>query len=201
MEERSLGVLRSLGLGALDLDRTVGKVSGGEATLLAVSAALLKAPSVLLLDEPTNNLDTEARDLLTAALARRQGATLVVTHDRQLLGAVERIGELRERDERTSELRWFGGNIAAFDEAIAAERDTARQTLANAKSVAQKEHRDLRTRVEGDGKRRQRAAKARANAEVTSGRRQGEAGSGGKDGGTSLEGSRGTARGRNRGAC
>ena len=124
---------------------------------------------MLLLDEPTNNLDTEARELLTAALARRSGVTLVVTHDRQLLGAVDRIGELRERDERTSELRWFGGNIDAFDEAIAAERDTAHQTLATAKSVAQKEHRDLRTRVEGDGKRRQRAAKARANAEVTRG--------------------------------
>ena len=122
---------------------------------------------MLLLDEPTNNLDSEARELLTAALARRQGCTLVVTHDRQLLSAVDRIGELRERDERTTELRWFGGNIQEFDEAIAAERETAHQTLATAKSVAQTEHRDLRTRIEGDGKRRQRAGKALANHEVT----------------------------------
>ena len=42
VEERSLAVLRSLGLGDLELDRTVGHVSGGEATLLAVSAALLE---------------------------------------------------------------------------------------------------------------------------------------------------------------
>jgi len=169
VEERSLEMLRSLGLGPLELDRSVGRVSGGEATLLAVSAALLAAPSVLLLDEPTNNLDAEARELLSSALARRRGATLVVTHDRQLLGAVERIGELRERDDRTTELRWFGGAIDAFDEAIAAEREAAHQSLVTAKAIAQREHRDLRTRVEGDGKRRQRAVKARANAEVTRG--------------------------------
>ena len=169
LEERSLEVLRSLGLGAIGLDRTVGRVSGGEATLVAVGAALLAGPSVLLLDEPTNNLDTEAREMLTSALSRRSGATAVVTHDRQLLSAVERIGELRENDDRTTELRWFGGAIDVFDEATAAERETAQQTLVSAKALAHREHRDLRIRVEGDGKRRQRAAKARANAEVTRG--------------------------------
>jgi len=166
VEERSIEVLRSLGLESLGLDRTVGHVSGGEATLLAVSAALLAEPSVLLLDEPTNNLDVEARERLTAALLRRDGATLVVTHDRQLLGSVERIGELRERDDRTTELRWFGGAIDAFDEAIAAERDTAHQTLVTAKADLSRQAKDLTTHRDSAGKKARAGEKARAQRRV-----------------------------------
>ena len=64
VEDRARAVLASLGLGYLQLDRTVGHVSGGEATLLAVGAALLAQPECLLLDEPTNNLDSSARENL-----------------------------------------------------------------------------------------------------------------------------------------
>ena len=169
VEERASATLASLGLQCLSLDRSVGNVSGGEATLLAIGAALLTDPDVLLLDEPTNNLDGAGRDRLAGSLAARHGATAVVTHDRALLSAVDRIGELREREDRTTELRWFGGAIDAFDDAIAAERETVHQTLVTAKADAARQARDLVTRTEGDGKRRQRAAKARANAEVTRG--------------------------------
>lgn len=167
VEERSLAVLRSLGLARLGLDRSVGEVSGGEATLLAIGAALLADPDVLLLDEPTNNLDNAARELLLRALAERGGATAVVTHDRALLAAVDRIGELREREDRSTELRWFGGALAAFEEAKAAEREGAEQALVAASADVARQARDLVTRNEGDGKRRRRAAKARANNEVT----------------------------------
>ncbi|NTV39334.1 MAG: ABC-F family ATP-binding cassette domain-containing protein, partial [Demequinaceae bacterium] len=61
VEDRARSVMASLGLGAIGVDRTVGQISGGEATLLAVGAAVLAQPDVLLLDEPTNNLDDEAR--------------------------------------------------------------------------------------------------------------------------------------------
>ncbi|MGC4175459.1 ABC-F family ATP-binding cassette domain-containing protein [Demequina sp.] len=169
VEDRALTVLRSLGLGTLTLDRAVGEVSGGEATLLAIGAALIAEPEVLLLDEPTNNLDAHARDLLAAALATRSGATAVVTHDRALLAAVDRIGELRERDDRTTELRWFGGALHEFEASLAAERAAAEQAVVTASADVSRQHRDLRARVEGDGKRRQRAAKAKANAEVTRG--------------------------------
>ena len=169
VEDRALAVLRSLGLSGLSLDRTVGEVSGGEATLLAIGAALLTEPQVLLLDEPTNNLDAHARDLLASALGSRAGATAVVTHDRSLLAGVDRIGELRERDDRTTELRWFGGAIEAFEGALAREREAAAQAVDTANADVARQHRDLRSRVEGDGKRRQRAAKARANHEVTRG--------------------------------
>jgi len=167
VEERAIGVLSSLGLDSLELDRTVGHVSGGEATLLAIGAALLAEPDVLLLDEPTNNLDAFARDRLLAALAARGGATAVVTHDRGVLARVDRIGELRERDDRSTELRWFGGAIDAFEEALAAERETAEQAVVTASADVARQHRDLRARVESGGKRHDRAKKALANHEVT----------------------------------
>lgn len=167
VEERAAAVLGSLGLGALALDRVVGEVSGGEAMLLAIGAALLARPSVLLLDEPTNNLDGEARDRLAAALATRDGATAVVTHDRALLARVERIGQLRERPDRTVELRWFGGAIDAFDEAMAVEREAAAAAVSEAKSDVARQAGDLAARVGGEGKRARTAAKARANSKVT----------------------------------
>ena len=61
VEERALATLGELGLGHVDLDRTIGEVSGGESVLLRLAALLLRRPDVLLLDEPTNNLDLYAR--------------------------------------------------------------------------------------------------------------------------------------------
>ncbi len=172
VEDHARSVLASLGLGTMGVDRTVGRVSGGEATLLAVGAALLAQPDVLLLDEPTNNLDADARELLTSALLSRHGATAVVTHDRALLSRVERIGELREGGDRVTELRWFGvgrsGNaLAAFEHAIDAEREGVRQAVSTAKAEATRERRDLLDRIDSAGKRRSQATSARANAKVT----------------------------------
>ncbi|MCB2412044.1 ATP-binding cassette domain-containing protein, partial [Demequina sp. TTPB684] len=167
VEERAHATLDALGLGHLGLDRRVGQVSGGEATLLAVGAALLSDAVVLLLDEPTNNLDADARERLIAALTQRRGAVAVITHDRSVLDRVDRIGELREKADGTTELRWFGGALAAFEEAVAAEREAARQAVAGAVAHAAREHRDLRARIESAGKRRQQAASARTNAKVT----------------------------------
>ena len=172
VEDRARAVLASLGLGEVGVGRTVGQVSGGEATLLSVGAALLARPDVLLLDEPTNNLDADARELLAGILVARPGATAVVTHDRALLERVERIGEMRERPDRTTELRWFGGGgsdsaFAAFEDAVAVEQEGVRQAVSTAKADAARERRDLLDRIESAGQRRQQAASARANAKVT----------------------------------
>jgi len=61
VEERALATLSSLGLGDVELGRSVGQMSGGQTVLLGLAAALLERPEVLLLDEPTNNLDLLAR--------------------------------------------------------------------------------------------------------------------------------------------
>ena len=70
------------------IDTEVGGLSGGERRRVALARVLLDHPDLLLLDEPTNHLDVEAITWLAGHLAARDGAMLIVTHDRWFLDAV-----------------------------------------------------------------------------------------------------------------
>jgi len=79
-----------------DAERLVGTLSGGE-RLRAALACVLGGPEparLLLLDEPTNHLDLAAVEVLESALARYDGALLVVSHDRRFLEAIGMTREL-----------------------------------------------------------------------------------------------------------
>jgi len=76
-------------LGGVDLDRTVGALSGGERRRVALAAQLIAGHDVLVLDEPTNHLDVEVIAWLAEHLNRRRAkALVVVSHDRWFLDAV-----------------------------------------------------------------------------------------------------------------
>ena len=62
--------------------------SGGERARLALALIAWRQPNVLLLDEPTNHLDLEMREALAEALSDFDGAIVVVSHDRHLIGLV-----------------------------------------------------------------------------------------------------------------
>ncbi|RRN58867.1 ABC transporter ATP-binding protein [Pseudoxanthomonas sp. SGNA-20] len=62
--------------------------SGGERARLALALIAWQQPNVLLLDEPTNHLDLEMREALAEALADFDGAIVMVSHDRHLIGLV-----------------------------------------------------------------------------------------------------------------
>ena len=148
VEERAVAVLSRLGLGPVvgsiaDLGRPVGTLSGGETVLLALTAELLREPSVLLLDEPTNNLDLRARELLYQAVEQFPGTLVVVSHDRALLDRMDMIAELRANRAGVSELRMFGGNFSAYQVVIEAEQEVARATVRDAKSDLRKQSREL----------------------------------------------------------
>jgi ATPase subunit of ABC transporter with duplicated ATPase domains len=144
VEERALAELGRLGLGATDapglLDRSIGELSGGETVLLGLAGQLLRrpAPAVLLLDEPTNNLDRAARERLYAAVRAWRGVLLVVSHDRELLGMMDRIAELRPDG-----LRLFGGDFDAYQSALEAEQEAAERAVRNAEGDLRREKRDL----------------------------------------------------------
>ena len=65
-------------------------LSGGWRARLAMARAIALDPDVLLLDEPTNHLDIESILWLEAFLIGRQGAFIVVSHDRYFLQNVTR---------------------------------------------------------------------------------------------------------------
>ena len=69
-----------------------GTLSGGEKTRLALATLVTSRANVLLLDEPTNNLDPASRDEILKAIAKYEGAIVLVTHDE---GAVQTLNPER----------------------------------------------------------------------------------------------------------
>ncbi|KAF1696578.1 ABC transporter ATP-binding protein [Pseudoxanthomonas koreensis] len=67
---------------------SVDGFSGGERARLALALIAWQQPNVLLLDEPTNHLDLEMREALAEALSDFEGAIVMVSHDRHLIGLV-----------------------------------------------------------------------------------------------------------------
>ncbi|GAA4318265.1 ATP-binding cassette domain-containing protein [Streptomyces venetus] len=156
VEERALATLGELGLGHVQLDRTIGEVSGGESVLLRLAALLLRRPDVLLLDEPTNNLDLYARRRLYTAVQSWPGVMVVVSHDRELLELVDQIADLRGVNpaarsasveggggRRVGEITWYGGNYSTYEEALAIEQEAAERMVRVAESDFRKQKREL----------------------------------------------------------
>jgi ATPase subunit of ABC transporter with duplicated ATPase domains len=121
------GALAAVGLPALDTDRPIATLSGGQQTRLSLAAMLIAQPDMLLLDEPTNNLDADGREAVSALLAGWRSGAIVVSHDRTLLRQVDQIVELTSIGANV-----YGGNWDLYEERKAAELAAAEHDLANA---------------------------------------------------------------------
>ncbi|MFD9789901.1 ABC-F family ATP-binding cassette domain-containing protein [Streptomyces sp. NPDC059070] len=154
IEERTRAQLGRLGLADLALDRRLSTLSGGQIVFLGLAAQLLKRPDVLLLDEPTNNLDLTARHRLYDVLSDFTGCLLLVSHDRALLDRMDRIAELG-----SDELRLYGGDFTAYEEAVRAEREVAEKNVRNAEQELKREKRELQQARERAERRQSNAAR------------------------------------------
>ncbi|GAB3826464.1 ABC-F family ATP-binding cassette domain-containing protein [Dactylosporangium cerinum] len=114
-------VLDGLGLGALEHDRTLGSLSGGQRGRLALAALLIRRPTALLLDEPTNHLDDDAAAFLEAQLRDLPGAVVLASHDRAFLDAV--CTDLIDLDPAVDGPTRYGGNYTDYQDAKRAERE------------------------------------------------------------------------------
>jgi ABC transport system ATP-binding/permease protein len=74
-----------------DLNRPVGRLSGGERARVLIAQLMLHPADVLLLDEPTNDLDIPTLEILEESLLEFTGALVLVTHDRFLLDRVSTV--------------------------------------------------------------------------------------------------------------
>jgi ATPase subunit of ABC transporter with duplicated ATPase domains len=86
-EARSL--LAKFGLEQDAVTRSARSLSPGERTRASLALLMASGANWLVLDEPTNHLDLPAIEQLETALDAFEGTLLLVTHDRQLLDAVE----------------------------------------------------------------------------------------------------------------
>lgn len=183
IRQRLVDLLDEHGLGHLAPAQSAATLSGGELTRVVLLGAWMADPDVLILDEPTNHLDRPQRDRLLRRLAAWPKGLLIASHDRELLGHMQRIVELS-----SSGLRDYGGNFAFYAQARAEEQERAHQALDHHKAEQRRGERAWRARQENlqrhqaratrDGREANQAAillgGRKQNSQVSAGKRQRE---------------------------
>ena len=98
-EKNAIELLTAVGL-ADQINKRANKISGGQAQRVAIARGLINNPSIVLADEPTGNLDSVTSEKiiqLMKLMAKKLNQTfIVVTHDRQHFGDVDRIITIKD---------------------------------------------------------------------------------------------------------
>ena len=82
------------------MHQRANKVSGGQAQRAAIARGLVNRPALVLADEPTGNLDSVTAasvvELIKSMASRLGQAFVIVTHDREQFGEVDRVVTVRD---------------------------------------------------------------------------------------------------------
>ena len=89
--------------------RAFATLSGGQKRLVEVVKIMHSDADLALVDEPTNHMDYIAKDQFIEWLKGAHEATLLITHDRDVLREVDRIVELKDGGSQS-----FKGNYDAY---------------------------------------------------------------------------------------
>jgi len=109
-EKNARELLKAVGLED-QINKRANKISGGQAQRAAIARGLINNPSIVLADEPTGNLDsitsTKIVDLMKTMAKNLNQTFIVVTHDRQHFGDVDRVITIKDGrafEENASEM-------------------------------------------------------------------------------------------------
>lgn len=105
IEERCHEALCDWQLDNIDLNQTMGTLSGGQKIKVFLAGIAIHRPELVLLDEPSNHLDREGRQLLYDFIRTSSQSMLVISHDRKLLNLMDKVAELTHHG-----IRLYGGN-------------------------------------------------------------------------------------------
>ena len=98
-EKEARDLLKAVGLED-QIKKRANKISGGHAQRVAIARGLINRPSIVLADEPTGNLDSVTSQIivdLMKSMAKKLNQTFViVTHDRQHFGNVDKIITIKD---------------------------------------------------------------------------------------------------------
>ncbi|HUF40278.1 MAG TPA: ABC-F family ATP-binding cassette domain-containing protein [Anaerolineales bacterium] len=131
--------------------KEVRMLSGGERGRLALAKLALTPANLLLLDEPTNHLDIPAQEILQEALENYEGTTILVSHDRYLIGRL--ATQIWEIDVERGALRVFKGTYVEYRSEQAAA--PAGSENGAEERVAYAEHKRRRNQEQGEIRRRE----------------------------------------------
>lgn len=96
VEEEITATLADFGLGGLG-SAPLGQLSGGQKRLVEIIKIMHAKAHLALIDEPTNHMDYAAKQRFISWMkAQARMAMLIITHDRDVLGQVDRIVELKD---------------------------------------------------------------------------------------------------------
>ena len=95
------------------MQKPVAQLSGGERNRVHLAKMLAGGGNLILLDEPSNDLDVDTLRALEQALLDFSGCVMVTSHDRWFL---DRIATHILAFEGDSQVRWFEGNFAEYED-------------------------------------------------------------------------------------
>lgn len=104
------GVIKGLGFTEDDFNKSVGNLSGGQKTRVALCKLLLEKPDIIMLDEPTNHLDLNSIKWLETYLLNYNGAVLIIAHDRYFLDKI--VSKVIEIENHKAHV--YSGNYSDF---------------------------------------------------------------------------------------
>jgi ATPase subunit of ABC transporter with duplicated ATPase domains len=160
LDDRLAEALARLGLD-IDPDAALDRLSGGQRTRAALAALTFSTPDILMLDEPTNHLDRQGRRAVLDLLTGWRKAAVVVSHDRELLEAMDAIVELTSLGATS-----YGGNWSHYqmrkDQDLAAARHDLEDAEAHRADIARTAQITAERKARKDSAGRKKAAKGDA---------------------------------------
>lgn len=138
VDKKEVGIsqlVEQLGFTSLQLQTSIGDLSGGQRRRLQLLRLLFGEPNLLILDEPTNDLDTDMLTQVEDLLDSWPGTLIVVSHDRYLL---ERVTDMQYALVGQGQLRHLPRGVDEYLSLRKTAEAEVRQTTSKTSDGAQK---------------------------------------------------------------